>query len=190
MSPVVAGMAGMLSLMGLLSDPQREQMEAEQRAEQRAAEQAAAALAPAPLPVAEPAAADALAAIDESLDGAVEEAQVPAGRSPSEALQAAAAADMAEVDMRAARSAALRARQPPKPLKDPAELKPRHTARPELTAKANARHAPPPPPVTVPPPVPEAAPGAEEYDANVALSMQVGWRSDLQAFEARCFVVH
>jgi hypothetical protein len=77
---------------------------------------------------------------------------------------------MAEVDMRAQRSAALRARKPPAPV-TPADLKPRHTARPELTAAANALHAPPPPPKPMPPAVPEAAEG-EDFDANVALSMQ------------------
>lgn len=187
LSPLVTGMAGVLSLAGLLSDPEAEERERERRAaeeDQQLAEVEASAAAAATAAAADASlAAAAAAAAPKAAQQAVraveqaateQEQHVPAGRSPAEALQAAAAADMAEVDMRAQRSAALRARKPPTPV-TPEELKPRHTARPELTAAANALHAPPPPPKAMPPPVPEAAEG-EEFDANVALSMQVSVR--------------
>ena len=194
-------MAGVLSLLGLLSDP--EELQRLRLAEEEAAAAAAAAArlraarpppaAPAPAPPAPAAAAAAPAAAapappkrapeaalqQEALDAleameAMEAAglgDVPAGRSPAEAVQAAAAPDMSEVDMRGARSAALRARQP-KALRSADDLQPRHTARPDLTAAANAVHMPPAP-VAFPPPVPEAAAG-EEFDANVAFAMQAG----------------
>lgn len=177
LSPLVAGMAGVLSLAGLLSDPEAEEQQRQRRAEEEeerlaeleASAAAAASAAADDTGLAAASAAAAPAAMEQA--AAEQEQQVPAGRSPAEALQAAAAPDMAEVDMRAQRSAALRARKPPAPV-TPEELKPRHTARPELTAAANALHAPPPPPKPMPPPVPEAAEG-EDFDANVALSMQV-----------------
>ena len=197
LSPLVAGMAGVLSLAGLLSDPEAEERARLRRAEQEetAAEerraavetQAAAVEADAGIAVAAMAAPEAAqAALDgPELAAAGGEQQVPAGRSPAEALQAAAAQDMAQVDMRSKRTAALRARKPPPPVA-PEDLKPRHTARPDLTAAANALHAPPPPPVPMPPPVPEAAEGAE-FDANVALSMQVGGKGGQAAGAAlRC----
>ena len=159
-SPLVSGLAGVLSLMGLLYDPQRqvEQEEAEEEEEallqQEAAAHAHAAAAP----------AAALPAQREAAPGVG--GDVPAGRSHAELTQAAAAPDMSSVDMRAARQAR------PKAIR-PADLKPRHTARPELTAAVAAPPPSPPAPVAMPPSVPEAGPG-EEFDANVAFAMQVG----------------
>ncbi|PSC72514.1 ACCUMULATION AND REPLICATION OF CHLOROPLASTS chloroplastic [Micractinium conductrix] len=157
-SPLVSGLAGVLSLMGLLYDPQRqvEQEEAEEEEEallqQEAAAHAHAAAAP----------AAALPAQREAAPGVG--GDVPAGRSHAELTQAAAAPDMSSVDMRAARQAR------PKAIR-PADLKPRHTARPELTAAVAAPPPSPPAPVAMPPSVPEAGPG-EEFDANVAFAMQ------------------
>lgn len=175
LSPLVEGLAGVLSLAGLLYDPAEEQRlqqaQEEEQEERRAVLEAAAA---APEAALQQEAREALQqeAREVLEQRRVQRREVPAGRSHEEAVQAAAAADMSEVDMRAHRSAALRARQP-KVLKSPEELQPRHTARPELTAAANAVYAPPPPPVAMPPPVPEAASG-EDFDANVAFSLQVG----------------
>lgn len=192
----VAPMAGVLNLLGLLDRPkevQRLQQAEEDAAAAAAAEarlHAARKFPPAPAPgraptppaaaaAAAPAAARApVAALQqEALDAleamdAMEAAglgNVPAGRSPAEAVQAAAAPDMAEVDMRDARTAALRARQP-KVVRSPEDLAPRHTARPDLTAAANAVHMPHP--LVGMPPVAEAA-TSEDLDANAAFSLQV-----------------
>ena len=83
---------------------------------------------------------------------------------------------MAEVDMRSSRQA--RPQPTPRGSAPPAaaagELKPRHTARPGITAAAlNARFPAPTAPVDMPAPLPEAAAGEEAFDANLTFAMQV-----------------
>ncbi len=156
---MITGMAGVLAVMGLLQRPEDEIAAEEEEAEAALLEEQEAA--------AEEAAtvsrtADFAAAAAPQLRQQERREAVPKGRSAAEVAQAAAARDMSQVDMRAARQAR------PKAIK-PEQLRPRHTARPELTA---AVAAPPPPPVAMPPPVPEAAAG-EDFDANVAFAMQV-----------------
>lgn len=154
-------MAGVLAVMGLLQRSEdevtaQEEAEAALLEEQEAAEAEAAASGRA---------AEAAAAAPAPQHAQRERGEaVPEGRSAAELAQAAALRDMSQVDMRAARQAR------PKAIK-PEQLRPRHTARPELTAAAAA---PPPPPVAMPPPVPEAAAG-EDFDANVAFAMQASY---------------
>lgn len=186
-SPIISGMAGVLSLMGLLEQPAGQEEGEEQQQQQAgfgtegepvqqpaagfssstAAAAPAAAQAPATTAAAAagPAAAAAPSQQQREREAVGGGSEVPAGRSAAEVTQAAAAQDMSQVDMRTTRQTR------PKAIR-PEELKPRHTARPELTAAAMA--PPPPPPVPMPPPVPEAGPG-EDFDANVAFAMQVKW---------------
>ncbi|KAL4443575.1 hypothetical protein ABPG75_011312 [Micractinium tetrahymenae] len=164
-APALSGMAGVLSIMGLLQ-PTDEELATEEEAEAALLEELEAA---AYAERQEAAAADGAAGFTAAAAAATapQQAQqgrgepMPEGRSAAELAQAAAARDMSQVDMRAARQAR------PKAIK-PEQLRPRHTARPEITAAAAA---PPPPPVAMPPSVPEAAAG-EDFDANVAFAMQ------------------
>jgi hypothetical protein len=197
--PLLGGLAGMLSMLGLLARPgpllgSEDEEYSEEDEEELGMDGPATAVTrgAANATHAAPSAAEARATLDQTSElgqaGAATAAAgprqaqqpfVPAGRSPAEVAAAAAAPDMSRVDIRGLRSSRPGAQpapppRPPQPQQPPSqrELQPRHTARPELTAAANAIPAPPAP-VGVPPTVPEAGPG-EEFDANVALAMQVG----------------
>jgi hypothetical protein len=172
--PLVKGLAAVLDFMGLLDTPDRQLKQqraaaAAERAEEEAALDAAADALLAKMDVA---AAPEAAPAQVQAPAAVQ--RMPAGQSLAEAIQAAAARDMVEVDMRSSRQA----RPQPKPRaaagEPVGELKPRHTARPGITAAAlNARFPAPTAPVDMPAPLPEAAAGEEAFDANLTFAMQV-----------------
>jgi hypothetical protein len=174
--PLVKGLASVLDFMNLLDTPDRQLKQqraaaAAERAEEEAALDAAADALLAKMDAAVGAAPEATAAQEEA-PAAVQ--RMPTGQSLAEAIQAAAARDMAEVDMRSSRQA----RPQPKPRaaagEPVGELKPRHTARPGITAAAlNARFPAPTAPVEMPAPLPEAAAGEEAFDANLTFAMQV-----------------
>ncbi|KAI3428117.1 hypothetical protein D9Q98_006500 [Chlorella vulgaris] len=200
-APLIGGLAGVLSWLGLLAGSQNEEQQehdeglygekGEEAEEEQlgmdgpvaAASSAAAGPSAAPAQAAEPlfdqfSATSALPAAP-ARQAAAPAPRMPPGRSSAEVAGAAAAHDMSQVDMRASRSSRQAARPPPSAAPaaaapgppSPRELQPRHTARPDLTARSASIPAPAGP-VEVPPQAAEGDEAAREFDANVAFAMQ------------------
>lgn len=200
-APLIGGLAGVLSWLGLLAGSQNEEQQehdeglygekGEEAEEEQlgmdgpvaAASSAAAGPSAAPAQAAEPlfdqfSATSALPAAP-ARQAAAPAPRMPPGRSSAEVAGAAAAHNMSQVDMRASRSSRQAARPPPSAAPaaaapgppSPRELQPRHTARPDLTARSASIPAPAGP-VEVPPQAAEGDEAAREFDANVAFAMQ------------------